>query len=83
MDIIEYAAPRQVLHSVNFVKQTWGDSHFPAKLEEKCKKNICLLRKSYKSDSLVHEPFFNQLALIPTLPNALLSQNAFQNNKIY
>ena len=38
MDITEYATPRQVLHSVNFVKQTYlGDSHFPAKLEEKCK----------------------------------------------
>ena len=58
MDITEYATPRQVLHSVNFVKQTYlGDSHFPAKLEEKCKKNFCLLRTSYKSDSLVHEPF--------------------------
>lgn len=39
MDITEYVTPRQVLHSVNFVKQTYlGDSHFPAKLEEKCKK---------------------------------------------
>lgn len=58
MDITEYATPRQVLLSVNFVKQTYlGDSHFPAKLEEKCVKNICLLRTSYKSDSLVHESF--------------------------
>lgn len=39
MDITEYATPRQVLHSVNFVKQTnLCDSHVPAKLEEKCKK---------------------------------------------
>ena len=74
MDITEYATPRQVLHSVNFVKQTYlGDSHFPAKLEEKCKKNICLLRTSYKSDSLVHEPF---LISVPwSLPYPMLSSD--------
>lgn len=39
VDITEYVTPRQVMHSVNFVKQTYlGDSYFPAKLEEKCKK---------------------------------------------
>ena len=84
MDITEYATPRQVLHSVNFVKQTYlGDSHFPAKLEEKCKKKYLFAKNILQKWQSRSRTVFNQRALIPTLPNALLWRNVYQNHKIY